>query len=169
MIESKIDKGDSAPKAIGKSLAEMGLIKGAAKLLDNIKGFYKGTKGKLKDEDTAIRGGKDGHLIWADGDEMIFNPQQTNKLESVGLGKTDDVVNSALMYKMNVGLLGFNAKTPNATSSQTDMYLKKLVDVMESKGEFYLDPIVINGIAKGVVSTEVKGNITKYSEYRPKH
>lgn len=168
LIESKIDKGDSAPKAIGKSLAEMGLIKGAAKLLDNIKGFYKGTQGKLKDENQAIKGGKDGHLIWADGDEMIVNPTQTNKLASVGLDKTDDVVNSAIMYKMNVGLLGFNAKNPQATQSQTDMYLKKLVDVMESKGEFYLDPIVVNGIAKGVVSTEIKGNVTKYSEYRPK-
>lgn len=168
LIESKIDKGDSAPKAIGKSLAEMGLIKGAAKLLDNIKGFYKGTQGKLKDENQAIKGGKDGHLIWADGDEMIVNPTQTNKLASVGLEKTDDVVNSAIMYKMNVGLLGFNSKNPQATTSQTDMYLKKLVDVMESKGEFYLDPIVVNGIAKGVVSTEIKGNVTKYSEYRPK-
>ena len=168
LIESKIDKGDSAPKAIGKSLAEMGLIKGAAKLLDNIKGFYKGTQGRLKDENQAIKSGKDGHLIWADGDEMIVNPNQTNKLASVGLDKTDDVVNSAIMYKMNVGLLGFNAKNPQASQSQTDMYLKKLVDVMESKGEFYLDPIVVNGIAKGVVSTEIKGNITKYSEYRPK-
>jgi len=169
LIESKIDKGDSAPKAIGKSLAEMGLIKGAAKLLDNIKGFYKGTKGKLKDEDTPFRSGKDGHLIWADGDEMIFNPQQTNKLENAGLGTTDDVVNSALMYKMNLGLVNLGGGKQNVTQSQTDLYLKKLVDVMESKGEFYLDPIVINGIAKGVVSTEVKGNITKYSEYRPKH
>ena len=169
LIESKIDKGDSAPKAIGKSLAEMGLIRGASKLLDNIKGFYKGTKGLLKDEHTPIHGGKDGHLIFADGNEMIVNPTQTNKLASVGLEKTDDVVNSAIMYKMNVGLLGFNAKNPQATTSQTDMYLKKLVDVMESKGEFYLDPIVVNGIAKGVVSTEIKGNITKYSEYRPKH
>lgn len=168
LIESKIDKGDSAPKAIGKSLAEMGLIRGASKLLDNIKGFYKGTKGLLKDEHTPIHGGKDGHLIFADGNEMIVNPTQTNKLASVGLEKTDDVVNSAIMYKMNVGLLGFNAKNPQATQSQTDMYLKKLVDVMESKGEFYLDPIVVNGIAKGVVSTEIKGNVTKYSEYRPK-
>lgn len=168
LIESKIDKGDSAPKAIGKSLAEMGLIRGASKLLDNIKGFYKGTKGLLKDEHTPIHGGKDGHLIFADGNEMIVNPTQTNKLASVGLEKTDDVVNSAIMYKMNVGLLGFNAKNPQATPSQTDMYLKKLVDVMESKGEFYLDPIVVNGIAKGVVSTEIKGNVTKYSEYRPK-
>lgn len=169
LIEAKIDKGDSAPKAVGKSLAEMALIKGAARLFDNIKGFYKGTKGKLKDEDTAIRGGKDGHLIWADGDEMIFNPQQTNKLESVGLGKTDDVVNSALMYKLNLGMVNLGAGKQSQAQSQTDLYLKKLVDVMESKGEFYLDPIVVNGIAKGVVSTEIKGNVTKYSEYRPKH
>ena len=169
LIEAKIDKGDSAPKAVGKSLAEMALIKGAARLFDNIKGFYKGTKGKLKDEDTAIRGGKDGHLIWADGDEMIFNPQQTNKLESVGLGKTDDVVNSALMYKLNLGMVNLGAGKQSQAQSQTDIYLKKLVDVMESKGEFYLDPIVVNGIAKGVVSTEIKGNVTKYSEYRPKH
>ena len=169
LIESKIDKGDSVPKAIGKSFAEMSLIKGADKLLDNVKGFYKGTKGKLKDEDSPIRSGKDGHLIWADGDEMIFNPQQTNKLESVGLGKTDDVVNSALMYKLNLGMVNLGAGKQAQSQSQTDIYLKKLVDVMESKGEFYLDPIVVNGIAKGVVSTEVKGNVTKYSEYRPKH
>lgn len=166
MIENKLDKDVSAPKAISQSLAEFGIIKGAVRLL---KGFYKGTKGLLKDENTPIHGGKDGHMIMADGNEMIVNPDHTSKLASVGINKTDDLVNSALMYKMNLGGFQMNPhQIRKVEQNNSDKYLKKMVEIMENKAEFYLDPIIIDGIARGVQSTSIKGNITKYSSYIPK-
>lgn len=77
-----------------------------AKLTEFLGGLpklYSGTERTIADE-LGRTGTKDGHLLWADDNEMILNPKKVSALKAAGIDTTDQVVNSAVAYQ-NRGLV----------------------------------------------------------------
>lgn len=182
LLNNNLDekKPDGTPKyngvtASAKALAEIGVIKGLSKALSAIPGFFKGTDRKLGDEMKPTRAGKDGHLIWADANEMILNPTKTSKLEKSGIGTTDDVVNYALIGKnMNTASVGINMMHQNMRfegAIQTNYVdlapmlnkMDKLEKAIKSMPTSRIDPYVVNGIARGVVQSEKENGLEKHN------
>jgi hypothetical protein len=162
-IQQNVDNGDSIPVALGKAGAQVGLVKAFTKIFGNIKGFFEGTEGTLADENTPLKGGKDGHLIWADGNEKIMKGEYVKKLANAGLTKTSDIVSSAIMYQ-NIatkgGQVGYSIDLGSVVNK-----LDELQKTIKNKPETTISPLIIEGMAKGVVETHKQGNITRLNKY----
>ena len=157
-LNNFLDGGDELPEATIK--ATTGVL-GVKKLVENISGFYKGTKGRLGDENKAIRGGKDGHLIWADESEMIFNGGQVDELEDSGMKTTDDVVKSAVMFHQLKAIDHSNtAQHSTVDTSRLEGKIEQLTQVMKNKPEISFHPHIIQGMADGLKKTVKKGSVT---------
>jgi len=178
LIESNLEKakadGTSPLAAIAKAIAQTGIVKGAAKVISGIPGFFKGTKGKLSDEMAPnINTGSDpdNRLVRLAGNEMVLNGGLVSKAEKAGLRTTDDILDSALMFRrMNMGEMNMGTRllVSKKSPDKTELYLKQLVNIMDSKEEFRLDPIIVKGIAVGVASSSKNGNIEKYNKFIPR-
>lgn len=165
-----LPEGQKKPNAvvIAKSIGEMGLIKSIAQLF---KGFAKGTKWKLGDEDKPFMSGVDGHVVRVDSSEAIVNGGLMNKAEKAGIRSTEQLVNSAVMYqtfnpqmmRMNDDRLAFNS---SASIEPITQRLESLEQTIKNKSEFRIDPYIINGIVKGVMETEKSKNLTRKNIYK---
>lgn len=166
VINQNIEKGDNVAVATTKAVGSMALIKSIAKLFQ---GFASGTEWRLGDENKALFGGVDGHIIRADSSEGIVRGDLMDKAERHGITSIDEMVNRAILfqkvpsdfYKMNDNRLAF---VPVTQSNNIDILplikeVKELrKEIKNSQSQFSIDPYVINGIARGVTSTERKGN-----------
>lgn len=157
-LNNFMDQGDSFPKATVKSFAALSTMENLA---GKIKGFFTGTKGRLGDEDKAVHGGQDGHLIWADSSEMIFNGGQVDQAEASGMNTTDDIIKSAVMYHQLKGITAEN-KTYNMSVDTTALEAKvdKLTNIMKNKKETSFHPHLINGMLEGIERREKTGSFT---------
>lgn len=162
-IQQNVDNGDSIPIALGKAGSQVGLVKAFVKIFGNIKGFFEGTEGTLADESTPLKSGKDGHLIWADGNEKIMKGDYVKKLANVGLTKTSDIVSSAIMYQ-NIATKGTQVGYSIDLGSVVNK-LDELQKTIKNKPETTISPLIIEGMAKGVVETHKQGNITRLNKY----
>jgi len=154
-LNNFLDAGDSLPKATIK--ATTGVL-GVKKI---IQGFFTGTKGRLGDEDKAVKSGRDGHLIWADTDEMIFNGGQVDEAENAGMTTTDDIIKSAVMFHQLKGINQENTVYNNSLdTSKLEGKIDTLTTVIKNKKETTFHPHIIQGWANGVVREERKGSIT---------
>lgn len=154
-LNNFMDQGDTFPIATIKSFA-------AVSTVENLIGkFFKGTKGRLGDEDKAVHGGQDGHLIWADSSEMIFNGGQVDQAEASGMNTTDDIIKSAVMYHQLKGITAEN-NTYNMTVDTTALEAKvdKLTNIMKNKKETSFHPHLINGMLEGIERREKTGSFT---------
>ena len=157
-LNNFLDNGDSLPEATIK--ATTGVF-GVKKLIEAIPGFFTGTKGRLGDENKAIHGGKDGHLIWADSTEMILNGGQVDDLESAGMTTTDEVIKSAVMFHQMQGINQSNTVYNNTIdTSKLEGKIDNLTQVMKNKPEVSFHPHIIQGLADGIVKKVKRGSIT---------
>jgi hypothetical protein len=162
-IQQNVDNGDSIPVALGKAGSQVGLVKAFVKVFGNIKGFFDGTEGTLADENTPLKSGKDGHLIWADGNEKIMKGDYVKKLASAGLTKTSDIVSSAIMYQ-NIATKGTQVGYSIDLGSVVSK-LDELQKTIKNKPETTISPLIIEGMAKGVVESHKQGNVTRLNKY----
>jgi hypothetical protein len=162
-IQQNVDNGDSIPVALGKAGSQVGLVKAFVKVFGNIKGFFDGTEGTLADENTPLKSGKDGHLIWADGNEKIMKGDYVKKLASAGLTKTSDIVSSAIMYQ-NIATKGTQVGYSIDLGSVVNE-LRDLKQTIKNKPETTISPLIIEGMAKGVVESHKQGNVTRLNKY----
>lgn len=166
IINQNIDKGDSVPIATTKGIASLGIIKAVAK---GLSGFAKGTEWRLGQEHKAQLSGVDGHIVKVDSSEAIVKGSLMDKAEKVGISSTDELVNLAVMQKMNDQTNGFQ---PSMTvgykidTSGIERRLQSIEKAIESKTETQFDPYILNGLAKGIVKTERKGNFTRKTLYK---
>lgn len=162
-IERHMEDGDNIGVAGSKAFTEVFGVRKIAQVLLNIPGFLKGTKGKLGDENTAVRGGKDGHLIWADSDEMIINPEKVAKAESAGIYTTDQLVDSAVMYSQmsGSGILakGGSVVYHNSDMSTVEKKLDTLIQLERERPNETLHPIIKNGLLVGLQHNVQRGSI----------
>jgi DNA repair exonuclease SbcCD ATPase subunit len=162
-IQQNVDNGDSIPVALGKAGSQVGLVKAFVKVFGNIKGFFDGTEGTLADENTPLKSGKDGHLIWADGNEKIMKGDYVKKLANAGLTKTSDIVSSAIMYQ-NIATKGTQVGYSIDLGSVVSK-LDELQKTIKNKPETTISPLIIEGMAKGVVESHKQGNVTRLNKY----
>ncbi len=162
-IQQNVDNGDSIPVALGKAGSQVGLVKAFVKVFGNIKGFFEGTEGTLADENTPLKSSKDGHLIWADGNEKIMKGDYVKKLASAGLTKTSDIVSSAIMYQ-NIATKGTQVGYSIDLGSVVNE-LRDLKQTIKNKPETTISPLIIEGMAKGVVESHKQGNVTRLNKY----
>jgi hypothetical protein len=163
-IQQNIDNGDSIPVALGKAGSQVGIVKAFVdKVFGNVKGFFDGTEGTLADENTPLKSGKDGHLIWADGNEKIMKGDYVKKLASAGLTKTSDIVSSAIMYQ-NIATKGTQVGYSIDLGSVVNE-LRDLKQTIKNKPETTISPLIIEGMAKGVVESHKQGNVTRLNKY----
>lgn len=162
LINQNIDKGDNAGIATVKATASMALIKSIAGMF---KGFAKGTKWRLGQEDNPLMSGVDGHVVRVDSSEAIVNGGLMNKAEKAGIRSTEQLVNSAIMYqtfnpnsiKMNDDRQAFNASSIEPITQR----LESLEQTIKNKTEFRIEPYILHGIHKGIVQIQKDGNLTR--------
>ncbi len=162
LINQNIDKGDNAGIATVKATASMALIKSIAGMF---KGFAKGTKWRLGQEDNPLMSGVDGHVVRVDSSEAIVNGGLMNKAEKAGIRSTEQLVNSAIMYqtfnpnsiKMNDDRQVFNASSIEPITQR----LESLEQTIKNKTEFRIEPYILHGIHKGLVQIQKDGNLTR--------
>ena len=95
LLSADAGNANSIPKTLTDLLA------GTGALISGIQSFYTGTETTLGAENKAVKSGRDGHLIWADKDEAIFDPKKTSDLK-IGRGRTtQDVVDIVQAYDSN--------------------------------------------------------------------
>lgn len=132
-----------ATSGIGSILSNLGSI---------IPSFYKGTERTLGDESSPMFAGRDGHLIFADSSEMIFNGSQVSDLQSV-FGRnvttnqiTDYVTSSA------------TNKTNYVTTTTKDIQYEKLISELQ-----VMPRINYEGIIRNVGALQVANYTTNTS------
>jgi len=165
LIEAKIEKGDGAIQATGKSMAEMAIIKGAAKLLS---GFKKGTKKRVRDEmnpNVDLGSDPDNRIIRVAGDEGILTGEKMNLLEKVGIHTTDEIVNSAIQSKLNI-------KQDIAGNSYDLLALQGKLDAIEkaiiNKPETNIELGLITQNAMEIIERRTQGNKTTTNAFKVK-
>lgn len=166
IINQNIDKGDSVPIATTKGIASLGIIKAVAK---GLSGFAKGTEWRLGQEHKAQLSGVDGHIVKVDSSEGIVKGSLMDKAEKAGISSTDELVNLAVMQKMNDQTNGFQPSMTvgyKINTSGIERRLESIEKAIESKTETQFDPYILNGLAKGIVKTERKGNFTRKTLYK---
>lgn len=96
LLEQKIENDEVDP--VTSTIKDM--TKLFAVIATAIPGFYKGTKGTVKE---ALGGpqlsGRDGYIVRVDGSEKVLNPELSRK---TGNMTTDEIVDRAVMHKMGV-------------------------------------------------------------------
>jgi hypothetical protein len=160
-----LDQGDKLPVATGKAFAG---VLGVKQLVNSLSGFFKGTKGKLKDEHTPFMSGKDGHIIRADGNEMIFNGGQVDQLAAAGINTTDDAVKSAIMNQQLQGVtMAYNVNNGSgfASTEALERKVDELTKVMSGKPSQMISPVFIKGALAGAVEERTKGSLTERFHY----
>jgi tape measure domain-containing protein len=171
MVNNFLDQKNTPAEAGTKAFAGVGIIEGISKFF---KGFAKGTKWKLGDEDKPFMSGVDGHIVRVDSSEAIINGGLMNKAEKAGIKSTEQLVNSAVMYqnynpqmmRMNDDRLAFNSSASMMSIEPITQRLESLEQTIKNKSEFRIDPYIVNGIVKGVMETEKSKNLTRKNIYR---
>lgn len=165
LIEAKIEKGDGAIQATGKSMAEMAIIKGAAKLLS---GFKKGTKKRVQDEmkpNVDLGSDPDNRIIRVAGDEAILTGEKMDLLEKFGIHTTDDIVNNAIKAKVNI-------KQDVAGNSYDLLALQGKLDAIEkailNKPETNIELGLITQNAMEIIERRTQGNKTTTNAFKVK-
>jgi len=165
LIEAKIEKGDGAIQATGKSMAELAIIKGAAKLLS---GFKKGTKKRVRDEmnpNVDLGSDPDNRIIRVAGDEGILTGEKMNLLEKVGIHTTDEIVNAAIQSKLNI-------KQDIAGNSYDLLALQGKLDAIEkaiiNKPETNIELGLITQNAMEIIERRTQGNKTTTNAFKVK-
>jgi hypothetical protein len=165
LIEAKIEKGDGAIQATGKSMAEMAIIKGAAKLLS---GFKKGTKKRVRDEmnpNVDLGSDPDNRIIRVAGDEGILTGEKMNLLEKAGIHTTDEIVNAAIQSKVNI-------KQDVAGNSYDLLALQGKLDAIEkaiiNKPETNIELGLITQNAMEIIERRTQGNKTTTNAFKVK-
>lgn len=165
LIESKIEKGDGAIQATGKSMAEMAIIKGAAKLLS---GFNKGTKKRVRDEmspNIDLGSDPDNRIIRVAGDEGILTGEKMDLLEKAGIHTTDEIVNAAIQSKVNI-------KQDIAGNSYDLLALQGKLDAIEkaiiNKPETNIELGLITQNAMEIIERRTQGNKTTTNAFKVK-
>lgn len=165
LIEAKIEKGDGAIQATGKSMAEMAIIKGAAKLLS---GFKKGTKKRVQDEmkpNVDLGSDPDNRIIRVAGDEAILTGEKMDLLEKFGIHTTDDIVNNAIKAKVNI-------KQDIAGNSYDLLALQGKLDAIEkailNKPETNIELGLITQNAMEIIERRTQGNKTTTNAFKVK-
>jgi hypothetical protein len=85
------------------------------------------------------------------------------KLASAGLTKTSDIVSSAIMYQ-NIATKGTQVGYSIDLGSVVNE-LKDLKQTIKNKPETTISPLIIEGMAKGVVESHKQGNVTRLNKY----
>lgn len=159
-INSFLNQGDSFPVATAKGTAGTLGVKSLAKAIGS---FFTGTKGRLGDEDKAVHGGRDGHLIWADKDEMIFNGGQVDQLEGAGIRTTEDATKSAILgAQLKGGLLSPKREQVPLQVLKMDALTKEMKGMrkdLAARPTQKLSPWIQNGILKGLEVYEKENSI----------
>jgi myosin heavy subunit len=162
-IQQNVDNGDNIPIATSKAGIQVGFVKKFVSLFSKVKGFIKGTEGVVADEDKPIMSGRDGHLVRVDGKEKIIKEDYVSKLANAGLRKTSDIVSSAIMYQ-NIatkgGQVGYSIDLGSVVNK-----LDELQKTIKNKPETTISPLIIEGMAKGVVESHKQGNVTRLNKY----
>ena len=165
LIESKIEKGDGAIQATGKSMAEMAIIKGAAKLLS---GFKKGTKKRVQDEmkpNVDLGSDPDNRIIRVAGDEAILTGEKMDLLEKFGIHTTDDIVNNAIKAKVNIKQ-DVAGNSYDLLLLQTE--LKSIKDAILNKPETNIELGLITQNAMEIIERRTQGNKTTTNAFKVK-
>ena len=165
LIEAKIEKGDGAIQATGKSMAEMAIIKGAAKLLS---GFKKGTKKRVQDEmkpNVDLGSDPDNRIIRVAGDEAILTGEKMDLLEKFGIHTTDDIVNNAIKAKVNI--------KQDVAGNSYDLLLlqselKSIKDAIINKPETNIELGLITQNAMEIIERRTQGNKTTTNAFKVK-
>jgi hypothetical protein len=159
-FNSLLDQGKSVPEATVESIASVQAFKKIAKAI--IPGFFKGTKGRLGEDDKPIMSGKDGHLIWADSSEGILTGEKMDRLENVGLLTTDAITESALLGAKLMGNIPSQKMIKNSPTDDRLLNavngLRKDINNLEQQE---LHPMIIDGILKGMEVHKRKGGMTE--------
>jgi len=155
-----MDQGESFTTASSKAFA---LVKSFVQALAAAPGFIEGTKGKLGDENKALKPGKDGHLIWADSNEMILNPTQVSALEKSGIYTTDDVIRYATMTMDSPmyaipQVQSMTHQNINVDFTNVVNEIKELRQEIRNKPEYSLHPDFKMGILNGLIEQKKQGN-----------
>jgi hypothetical protein len=166
MVNNFLDQKNTPAEAGTKAFAGVGIIEGISKFF---KGFVKGTKWKLGDEDKPFMSGVDGHIVRVDSSEAIINGGLMNKAEKAGIKSTEQLVNSAVMYqnynpqmmRMNDDRQGFNSIGAMMSIEPITQRLESLEQTIKNKVEFSMHPYLVNGIVKGVETHEKSKNLTR--------
>jgi hypothetical protein len=111
----------------------------------------------------------DGHIVRVDSSEAIIKGSLMDKAESAGIGSTDELVKLAVMQKMNDGTNGFQPSMQvgyKIDTTKIEKRLESLENTIKNKPEVSFDPYIINGLAKGIVHTQRKGNFTRKDLYK---
>ena len=165
LIEAKIEKGDGAIQATGKSMAEMAIIKGAAKLLS---GFKKGTKKRVRDEmspNVDLGSDPDNRIIRVAGDEGILTGEKMNLLEKAGIHTTDEIVNAAIQSKVNIKQdIAGNSYDLLLLQSE----LKSIKDAIINKPETNIELGLITQNAMEIIERRTQGNKTTTNAFKVK-
>ena len=165
LIEAKIEKGDGAIQATGKSMAEMAIIKGAAKLLS---GFKKGTKKRVQDEmkpNVDLGSDPDNRIIRVAGDEAILTGEKMDLLEKFGIHTTDDIVNNAIKAKVNIKQ-DVAGNSYDLLLLQTE--LKSIKDAIINKPETNIELGLITQNAMEIIERRTQGNKTTTNAFKVK-
>lgn len=165
LIEAKIEKGDGAIQATGKSMAEMAIIKGAAKLLS---GFKKGTKKRVQDEmkpNVDLGSDPDNRIIRVAGDEAILTGEKMDLLEKFGIHTTDEIVNNAIKAKVNI--------KQDVAGNSYDLLLlqnelKSIKDAIINKPETNIELGLITQNAMEIIERRTQGNKTTTNAFKVK-
>jgi TP901 family phage tail tape measure protein len=168
-LNTFLNQGDNPLVAGGKAI---GVVAGFKSLFSGIAGFFKGTKGRLKDEHKAQMSGRDGHVVRVDGDEAILTGDKMDRLAAAGLTSTNDIVNSAIMNQQLVGVPMANHIDDRAGRSGGDnteliKEIRNLETAIKNNKPASLHPVFKRGLLNAVVEKELKdGKVTRNWTYK---
>tara|TARA_R110000868_G_scaffold184980_4_gene426755 strand:+ start:13669 stop:17238 length:3570 start_codon:yes stop_codon:yes gene_type:complete len=166
-LNNFLDQGDKLPVAGAKAI---GGVLGIKTLVNGLTGFFKGTKGRLKDEHKAQVSGKDGHVVRVDGNEAILTGSKMDKLAAAGLTTTDDIVNSAILNQQLIGIPMANAiddRLVGTDNSAMEKKLDTLIDISKNNKPTSMHPVFKRGLIHAISEAEKKnGKITRNWTYK---
>lgn len=161
-----LEKGDSLPVAGAKAFVQ---VKGLRAIFSTLKGFFKGTKGRLGEEDTPFAPGRDGHIIRADGSEGILSGDKMDRLEAAGIKTTDEITDNALAFRRLMSGAVVPRMPGKSLSGDAAMLneIKDLKRVIKEKNEFAFT--IVKNAKTGVAESMILEERTATTNIRTRH
>jgi hypothetical protein len=160
-LNTFLNQGDNPLVAGGKAI---GVVAGFKSLFSGIAGFFKGTKGRLKDEHKAQMSGRDGHVVRVDGDEAILTGDKMDRLAAAGLTSTNDIVNSAIMNQQLVGVPMANPIDDRvimtANNAAMESTLAEILNATKNNAPFRLTTLQKRGLVFAMRESQTKNGNT---------
>ena len=147
---NKTAAGD--PNALASTISETSVL---ISFINSLPTFYTGTD-RIGDDSAAMRSGKDGHLVWADSEEMIMNPMESKMIRDSGMSRMQ-VASLAQLY----GSGKISRETKGNNNREVVAELRNVTKAIERKPTPHTDYDSINKAWRDTYITASKREVRR--------